>query len=59
MWQITFVASPKVLPELEHNLKVDERVLRHLCMRKQPFGPMPSTHAVKERVLRNLATTPS
>ena len=33
MWQMAFMADPVVLKDLEHQLKVDERVLRHMVFR--------------------------
>ena len=33
MWQMGFMADPRVLKDLEHQLKVDERVLRHMVFR--------------------------
>ncbi len=54
MWQVTFVASPKVLPDLEHSLKVDERVLRHILVKKEPLKAMPSTTTVKRRAVKTL-----
>lgn len=57
MWQVTFIASPKVLPDLEHSLKVDERVLRHILVKKDPFKAMPSTATIKRKAMKTLESS--
>lgn len=54
MWQISFIVDPSALSELEHDLKVDDRVLRHLVVKKDAFTPLPSTHSVKKQAVRAL-----
>jgi hypothetical protein len=49
MWQISFAASPKVLEDLRQQLKLDERVLRHIVVKKAIFKPLPTTHSVKNQ----------
>ncbi len=49
MWQISFAAKPQVLEDLQHQLKLDERVMRHLFVKKDVFKPMPTTSAVKKQ----------
>jgi len=61
MWQISFAAKPQVLEDLQHQLKLDERVMRHLFVKKDVFKPMPTTSAVKKQAthLLKAATPPS
>lgn len=49
MWQASFISRPAVLSELQYSLKVDERVLRHIIIKTDPFRPPPSTHAIKKQ----------
>ena len=58
MWQLTFMASPSAISELEHGLKVDERILRHLLVKKEPFKAMPNTYKVSKIATRMLASSP-
>lgn len=44
MWQINFAASPETLPELDHTLRVDERMLRWLVLKRRPYAPLPSSY---------------
>jgi ribosomal protein S6 len=44
MWQINFAASPETLPELDHTLRVDERMLRWLVLKRRPYAPLPSPY---------------
>ena len=49
MWQINFAASPKTLEEVHHTLRVDERMLRWLVVKRRPYDPLPSTVQVGTR----------
>lgn len=49
MWQISFAANPKVVEDLRQQLKLDERVIRHIFVKKDIFKPLPTTSAVKQR----------
>jgi hypothetical protein len=49
MWQLNFSAAPPALKDLEHLLKVDERVIRYVILRRSVFTPFPSTHSVAKR----------
>lgn len=55
MWQMGFLADPRSLSELEHQLKVDERVLRHLVVKKRALPKLPNTYwlAKKAKALLN------
>lgn len=46
MWQLTFSSPPSVLPDLDHLLRVDERVLRWMVLRRRPYAPLPNTYRV-------------
>ncbi|PSC75436.1 mitochondrial ribosomal S6 [Micractinium conductrix] len=50
MWQINFAASPKTLEEVHHTLRVDERMLRWLVVKRRPYDPLPSTVQVARAV---------
>ena len=54
MWQMGFVASPRTLGELEHLLKVDERVMRYIIQRQKPFAALPNTYSVARQAKRAL-----
>lgn len=54
MWQMSFMVAPAALPEVDHNLRVDERVLRWLLSKKRHTAPMPNTFKIKKTVFRNL-----
>lgn len=47
MWQVQFMVTPPVLSALQHNLTVDERVLRYIVQKKRALPPYPNTHRVK------------
>jgi small subunit ribosomal protein S6 len=49
MWQISFAAKPQVLEELQQQLKLDERILRHIFVKKDVFKPLPTTSTVKKQ----------
>lgn len=46
MWQINFAANPATLPELDHTLRVDERMLRWLVLKRQPYRRLPTPYRV-------------
>jgi small subunit ribosomal protein S6 len=46
MWQINFAASPKALPDLDHVLRVDERMLRWLVLKRRPYNALPTPYSV-------------
>ena len=46
MWQINFAAKPETLPDLDHILRVDERMLRWLVLKRRPYLPLPTPHRV-------------
>lgn len=48
MWQLQFKAAPAVLTDVEHNLKVDERVLRYLIQKQPDLPIIPNTHNVQK-----------
>lgn len=48
MWQLQFKAAPGVLNDVEHDLKVDERVLRYLIQKQPDLPTMPNTHNVQK-----------
>lgn len=41
------MVTPPVLSALEHNLTVDERVLRYIVQKQQALPSYPNTHRVK------------
>ncbi len=54
MWQMTFVAGPNTVQDLQDSLKLDEQVLRYTVL-KQPQRPsLPSTHAVARQAMQRL-----
>lgn len=46
MWQMNFAAAPKTLAELDHTLRVDERMLRWMVLKRRPYNPLPNPYAV-------------
>ncbi|KAL4447863.1 hypothetical protein ABPG75_005082 [Micractinium tetrahymenae] len=46
MWQMNFAASPKTLDDLDHSLRVDERVLRWIVLKRRPYNRLPTPHTV-------------
>ncbi len=48
MWQMEFMAAPAVLGELDHNLKVDEEVLRYVVQKQRALPPLPNTHSISK-----------
>ena len=56
MWQLTFVAGPTTIQDLQNSLQLDEQVLRFVFL-KQPQRPsLPSTFAVSSQASQNLAS---
>ncbi|CAL5228552.1 g11708 [Coccomyxa viridis] len=43
MWQVDFAAAPSVLEDLKHLLKVDDRIIRYVVLKREPFKPLPTT----------------
>lgn len=56
MWQLDFAAAPPVLRDLEHLLKVDERVVRYVILRRSPFKPLPNTYKIAQRAKHAVQT---
>jgi ribosomal protein S6 len=57
MWQLTFAANSEALREIDHSLRVDERVLRWAVLKRRAFGPLPNPFRVAraaERVAGSL-----
>lgn len=46
MWQLTFAANPKVLSEIDHSLRIDERVLRWAVLKRRHLAPLPNPYRV-------------
>lgn len=46
MWQINFAASPTTLADLDHTLRVDERLLRWMVLKRRAYPALPTPHAV-------------
>lgn len=46
MWQVNFAASPATLAGLDHTLRVDERMLRWMLLKRRPYNPLPTPYAV-------------
>ncbi len=55
-----FMVDPAALEDLEHNLKVDERVLRYVLQKKDPLPRLPTTYKVSKlaRALRERQLLP-
>lgn len=41
MWRLEFAGSPLVLKEMEHDLRVEENVLRWLIQKKKQYPNLP------------------
>ena len=54
VWQLQFKAAPSVLEDVDHNLRVDERVLRYLIQKQPELPTMPNTHNVQKWARRIL-----
>ena len=46
MWQLTFASTPKVLSEIDHSLRIDERVLRWAVLKRRHLSPLPNPFRV-------------
>lgn len=49
MWQVNFAASPKTLQDIDHTLRVDERVLRWIVLKRRPYNRLPTPHTVARK----------
>ncbi len=60
IFQMDFMVDPVALEDLEHNLKVDERVLRYVLQKKDPLPRLPTTYKVSKlaRALRERQLLP-
>ena len=45
--QLSFFASPSVLPTLEHNFRTDERVMRYLVVKAKPYEALPKAKQLR------------
>ena len=52
MWQLDFAAAPALLKDLDHLLKVDDRIVRFVVLKRAVFGPLPTTHSVARHAMR-------
>ena len=46
MWQLTFASNPSVLADIDHSLRIDERVLRWAVLRRRHLNPLPNPYKV-------------
>ena len=46
MWQLTFACNPEVLAEIDHSLRVDERILRWVVLKRQAFPALPNSYRI-------------
>eukprot|EP00887_Chlorella_sp_A99_P007142 scaffold2.g7142.t1 len=46
MWQLTFASPTAALGDLDHLLRVDERVLRWVVLRRRSYEPLPNTYRI-------------
>ena len=60
IFQMDFMVDPAALEDLEHNLKVDERLLRYVLQKKDPLPRLPTTYKVSKlaRALRERQLLP-
>ncbi|CAK0786027.1 hypothetical protein CVIRNUC_009240 [Coccomyxa viridis] len=56
MWQIDFAAPPSVLDNLKHLLKVDNRIIRYVFLKREPFKPLPTTYKVARQADKQLTS---
>ena len=54
MWQASFAVRPDALKGLKRDLDLDENVLRHIIVKRDLFGPLPTTHAISKMAVRQL-----
>jgi ribosomal protein S6 len=62
MWQLTFASNAQALNEIDHSLRVDERVLRWVVLKRRPYGPLPNSYRVArtaEQVAQSLSASSS
>jgi ribosomal protein S6 len=60
MWQLTFASNPKVLAEIDHSLRIDERVLRWAVLKRRHLSSLPNPYRVAraaEAVMQESAAT--
>jgi small subunit ribosomal protein S6 len=48
MWQLTFAAPPTALSELDHSLRVDERIVRWSVLKRRKFVPLPNPYRIAQ-----------
>ena len=46
MWQLTFACNPAVLAEIDHSLRVDERILRWVVLKRKAFPALPNSYRI-------------
>lgn len=46
MWQVTFAANPRALADIDHTLRIDERVLRWIVLKRRAFEPLPNPYRI-------------
>lgn len=54
MWQASFAVRPDVLNELKRDLDLDENILRHIIVKRDMFGALPTTHAISKKAAKEL-----
>lgn len=53
MWEMTFMVQPSALKDVEHELRVDERVLRWMFLKKRSAPVLPNTYRINKYVQAN------
>lgn len=48
MWQITFASQSSALEDLDHNLRVNDDVLRWIVIKRQMLERLPNSHKVSK-----------
>lgn len=48
VWQLTFAAPPTALNDLDHSLRVDERIVRWSVLKRRKFAPLPNPYRVAQ-----------
>lgn len=46
MWQMTFAAKTEALRQIDHDLRVNEDVLRWIVMKRKMLTRLPNSHRV-------------
>lgn len=46
MWQLTFAAVPDTVKEMEDALRLDERVIRWVVLKRKKNEPLPSSYRI-------------